>query len=106
MKNKMNKQVQDTINKQVQDNKALQLLDTDVIVKYPEGSFISFGGYCDEGEKNRIVSCSWYDKVGGKKRDKRNTVRNPPEWQNIPYEEAEKIIEMFDKNIFLNLRYV
>jgi|GEM_PF-5157608 len=84
--------------------KAMELLNTEMKVKYPAGSYIMFSTNHNEGEKPATTSCAWYDKIGGK-RPLKNIVSKPPEWQNIPYEEAEKIAEMFDRNMFLNLVY-
>ena len=80
------------------------LLNSEMKVKYPAGSTIMFSNNYNKGEKPATTSCAWYDKVGGKFPLK-NIVSKPPEWQNIPYEEAEKIAGMFDRNWFLNMVY-
>jgi hypothetical protein len=90
--------------------KAVELVNTELKVKYPPGSYIMFSTTCNKGEKIVTTSCAFYDKVGGKKpheiRQRKNIVSKPPEWQNIPFEEAEKIGEMFDRCEHINLRYV
>lgn len=90
--------------------KAVELVNSELTIKYPAGSYIMFSTEYYKGEKPATTSCAWYDKVGGKKpgeiRNRKNIVSQPPEWQNIPYEEAEKIAEMFDDSMFLNLVYV
>jgi hypothetical protein len=77
--------------------RVLQMVNTEFKTKYPPGSYIAFAGYRNKDEKLTTVSCKWYDKVGGK-RPLQHKVYNPPEWQNISKEEADKIADMFDKN--------
>jgi len=95
--------------KQLQEKQSMELLNTELKVKYPPGSYIMFSTRHNKGEKPATTSCGWYDKVGGKKagevRQKKNIIPGPPEWQNIPYEEAEKIAEMFADHMFLDLVY-
>lgn len=84
---------------------ALELLGKEMKVKFPPGSKIVFNSSCNKGEEVKTVSCSWYDKVGGPYPLK-NIVSKVPEWQNIPYGEAQKIAEMFDDSLFLGIVYV
>lgn len=83
-----------------------KLLNAEMKTRYPKNSVIVFSSSCNKGEKPLTASCGWYNKVGGKKVNVKNIVSSPPEWQNIPYEEAEKIAGMFDRNYFLDLVYV
>jgi hypothetical protein len=97
-----------TRKKEIKRRRAIDILNG-MQVKYPKNSIIVFKGECKKGEKPVTVSCSWYNKVGrpdGKSAQKKNIMDGPPEWQNIAYEEALKIAEMFDTNWFLNLNYV
>jgi hypothetical protein len=94
-----------TQKKALKRKRTLELLSGEIKTKYPAGSKIQFTGSCNKGEEPVTVSCSWYDKVGGKKPLK-NFVDKPPEWQNIPYEEAEKISKLFDDCSFLIIQYV
>jgi hypothetical protein len=86
--------------------KAIEVLNSEMKVKYPVGSTIMFSTSYNKGEKPVTTSCGWYDKVGGTARPLKNIVDKPAEWQNIPYEEAEKIGEMFDKCMHVNIAYV
>lgn len=88
-----------------QENQAMKLLQKEAKVKYPPGSYIIFSSSRNKGEEIITASCGWYDKVGGKSPLK-HIVSKPPEWQNIPIKEAEKISEMFDRNDFMNIVYV
>jgi hypothetical protein len=70
---------------------------------YPKGSSIMFTTSHKKGEKPASVSCCWYNKTGI---NSKNTVFNPPEWQNITTEEMEKICAFFDKPLFMPIVYV
>jgi len=94
-----------TRKKELKRRRALELLNTGMKPKYPKGSKIIFSSKYNKGEKPVTASCSWYDKVGGK-RPLKHIIDKPPEWQNIPLEEANEIAAMFDDNLFLNLVYV
>ena len=103
------KKIYNTRKKEIKRRQALEMLKTEVKIKYPKNSNIMFESVSENGEKPKTASCCWYNKVGrpdGKSPNRKDVIFKPPEWQNIPYEEAEKIIEMFDDNIFLNLKYV
>ena|SRR5579863_4348323 len=92
-------------NEQQKVKKAVELLNAEMKTKYPKGSFIVFSTTQNKDEEPATTSCSWYNKVGGEvTQDK--IVDRPAEWQNIPYEEAKRISEMFDKCMFCDLRYV
>ncbi len=95
------KQVEKIDNMQETEN-VLGMVGTEFITKYPEGSYITFTSDRKKGEEITQVSCAWYDKEGTKK----NFVSNPPEWQNITQEEAEKIAKKFDQSMFLGMVYV
>jgi hypothetical protein len=85
------------------NKRVLDMVKSDVkTTKYPKGSFIMFTAEHNKGEQPESVSCCWYNKtaIRGK-----NIVRNPPEWQNISMEEADKIVEMFDKYLYMPLVY-
>jgi len=88
------------------EKQALDLLGTELKVKYPPGSKIVFSAQYHKGEGPVTTSCSWYDKVGGKERPRKNIQSPPPEWINMPYEEALKIGEMFDECFHMNIVYV
>lgn len=81
------------------EEQTLELLGKEMKTKYPPGSYIVFNGSYNKGEKPGNVSCGWYNKVGGKKREEKNFVSKPPEWQNIPYEKALEIAEMFSDHM-------
>lgn len=98
-----------TQKKALKRKRALELVTGEIKTKYPKNSIVVFGSKYNKGEKPVTASCSWYNKVGrpdGKEVNIKNIMDGPPEWQNIPYEEAQKISEMFDKCLFINLRYV
>jgi hypothetical protein len=80
--------------------KAIEMVGKVPGAKYPKGSYIMFTAEHNKDEKPESVSCCWYDKVGGKMPYK-HIVSNPPEWQNISMEEADKIVEMFDKYLYM-----
>lgn len=94
------------IDRQQEMAKVLGVVGTEEKIKYPEGSAILFTASYNKGEKPKSVSCCWYNKVGGRKINYKNTVFEPAEWQNITKEEADKIGEMFDDAIFMPLVYV
>lgn len=99
----------DAQKKTLKRKRALELVTGEIKPKYPKNSKIQFSGSCNKGEEPVTVSCSWYNKVGrpdGKVVDRKNIVSSPPEWQNITYEEAKKISEMFDDCSFLIIQYV
>jgi len=104
------KKINNTRKKEIKRRLALALVNMELKIKYPKNSIIVFNSVCKNGEKIPVtVSCSWYNKKGrpdGKLPKSRDIMSGPPEWQNIPYEEAQKIAEMFDKNMFWNLRYM
>jgi hypothetical protein len=89
--------------------RAMELLTGEIKTKYPKNSMIVFHGECVNGEDPVTLSCGWYNKKGrpdGKMVNRKNIVSKPPEWQNIPYDEALKIAEIFDNNMILKLNYV
>jgi hypothetical protein len=90
------------IKKQTEEKQSIDLLNTQIKTKYPPGSYIMFEGFRKKEEKLTTLSCCYYDKVGGE-RPLKNIVRNPPEWQNLPVEEASKICDMFDRHFSLVL---
>jgi hypothetical protein len=104
------KKINNTRKKEIKRRRrAAELLNAEMKIKYPKNSMICFESKRNKGEEIKTVSCCWYNKVGrpdGKLPNRKDHISKPPEWQNIPYEEAKKIAEMFDKNMFLNLHYV
>ncbi len=82
-----------------------QLLKTGIKAKYPKGSFIAFTAPDSiKGQKTTTVSCAWYNKVGDGFSNK-DIVSRPPEWQNIPYERALEIADLFDDSILTGFVY-
>ena len=92
-----------TQKKEIKRRQAIALLNG-MKIKYPKGSKIVFSTSYRKGETPAFTSCSWYDKVGGKSPLK-HIISKPPEWQNIPYAEARKIAEMFDRRMFMDIVY-
>jgi hypothetical protein len=94
-----------TRKKEIKRRQALAMLNSEMKIQYPKGSFIMFSTSHKKGEEPATTSCSWYNKVGGKKPWK-HIVNKPPEWQNIPYAEAKKIRELFADGVFMDIVYV
>lgn len=103
---KTNKIMEDKEKEAIKKNdlKVMEMVGKELKPKYPNGSCVVFSSDRKQGEKIITMSCDWYNKVGTD--PKKNIVSKPPEWQNIPYEEAMKICDMFSKHYCLNLVYV
>ena len=87
---------------------AIEVLNHEATRKYPKGSYITFASKSNKGDKNVLLSCSYYNKMYFPKKNEyiKHLVCKPPEWQNITKEEALKICEMFDRHTIVNLVYV
>ena len=102
------KRINNTRKKEIKRRQALELLKTGMKIKYPKNSNIMFESVSENGEKPKTASCCWYNKVGrpdGKLPNKKMLSIIRLNGKDT-LEKAEKIIEMFDENIFLNLKYV
>jgi len=81
--------------------KALELLNKENPFRYPKGSSICFNDAPKNIDGRYLVNCAWCNKKdlanGGD-----NKVIAPPEWQNIPVEQAEEICMMFDNSMLLS----
>jgi hypothetical protein len=82
--------------------KVLEILNSECPAKYPKGSCVVFGDPTNEFIGTGLVSCVWYNKIGGENPSK-NIQWNPENWKNITQEKAVLVMKTFDTAVMLPL---
>jgi hypothetical protein len=74
----------------------LEELNRNIPVKYPKGSYVVFLNFDEDMQLSDKYYCCFYCKEPVKGKFGVNVICNPPEWQGLTKEEAEKVGALFD----------